>query len=116
MFLWFAVFGSTTIFSSPTEVTSKKPVTRRRQIVEVAKMVCLIIGDRRRISITSGSGSSGSTVPIVYRKASTPAVSTIVRVPLGNAHNGALDVKGKPETGQEDAGIFSTRSTGRART
>ena len=30
------------LFSSPTEVTSKKPATRRRQIVEVPKTVCLM--------------------------------------------------------------------------
>ena len=35
-------FLSDVFFFSPIEVTSKKPVTRRRQIVEVPKMVCLL--------------------------------------------------------------------------
>ena len=57
--------------------------------------------------LTSGLGSAGSAVPTVYRKARTASLSTIIRLPLGNAHNGTFYVEGEPQTSKEDVGIVS---------
>lgn len=112
---WFVTYCSTVLGSSPVVATSKKPVTRRRQIVDVSKMVCVLVVDWR-FTLTSDSGSTGSTVPTVYRKVPTSSVSTIIRLPPRNAQDGTLDVEGKPQTGKEDVGIISSGSARRART